>query len=198
MNDDNGRPPEQALPHGARGACGGVERLPRAGRPRLGWMCRRPANLRRDDDGAVTVELALSSALVLAPMLLGLSDLSLYMLGVGRVDQGIAAAVQHVIANADGGNTGEITASVIAAAQSGAGDDTIAVTVNDVFICYPLGASPTRQGAATPPCGDGDDPVQYVEVVATSAYTPLFDYPLIDPVIPIEITTRVRVGGGDG
>ena len=159
---------------------------------------RWPSRLRRDTGGSVSVEFALSTTLILVPMLLGLSDLTLYTLSIERVDRGGAAAVLYVIANADGTNTTAITSGVVAATRAGADDDTLSVTVDDVFMCFPTIGSPTRQSTESPPCSDGDDPVHYVEVVASSQYVPLFDYPFVDPTIPVSLTTRVRVGGGDG
>ena len=117
------------------------------------------ARLLDDERGAVAIELAVISAFVLTPLLLGITELGHRIWTVTQVDNAASAGVDYAVA----ANTN--------AAAVNATSLTVTATSSTSLGC------PTSTGVtlgSTNSCSDGTSAGTYVSVTATTSYIPLF------------------------
>jgi Flp pilus assembly protein TadG len=119
-----------------------------------------------EQSGVTAVELALLAAFVLAPFLLGATELGRRIWTKVQLDHAASAGVQYAVLNGVGSTTAINTAAVNATSL------TLTATSSPFYGCpTSTGVTPQAQGSS---CSSGGTAGTYVSVTATASYTPLF------------------------
>jgi len=134
-----------------------------------------------DESGASAIELALVSALVLVPLLLGATELGRRVWVKSQLDNAVRVAMEYVMANHYTDSTNITGPELQNAARSATALGT-AVTVlppsacGSAYSCYgcPSSSGVTLGVTQTTTCTGGDTAGKYAGLTASYSYTPLF------------------------
>jgi Flp pilus assembly protein TadG len=140
----------------------------------------------RDDRGVSAVEFALASSLILAPLLLGATELGRRVWVKKQFENAVQAGLDYAIFKSCSFQTSTVVTCGITASgmQSAVQTSTklgTAVTVGPpagcggAYFCYGCpGTSSVALSTASTTCGTGDPSGTYAGLTATYNYTPLF------------------------
>lgn len=143
-------------------------------------MKKLTARLWSDEGGASAIELALISALILVPLLLGATELGRRIWVKAQLDNAVRVGIDYVMANGLSGTA--ITGTALQDAARSATSLGTAVTVappsacGSAYWCYgcPTSSGITLGGSLSSTCAGGGTAGTYAGLTASVSYTPLF------------------------
>ena len=142
-------------------------------------------------DGAVAVEVALVSSLILVPLLLGLWDVAQIAFAKAKVDEALQDAVSYVAAGNSGNSSG------ITSAAQGAYGNTISVSTSTACYCVKTTTStPTAPSSVScsGSCAGGSTLQQFMSITVSLAVSIPFTVTYLGSSVTVSSTGQVRTG----
>jgi Flp pilus assembly protein TadG len=153
-------------------------------------MGRGMRRLMRARDGAVAVETALVSSLLLIPLLLGLWDVAQVAMAQAKLDEALQDAITFVAA------TGSTSSSSITTAGQAAYGSSISVSSSEA--CYCVQTSTTTPTAPTSisctgTCSSGTME-QFMSITVSTTVTIPFPVPYLGSTVSLSSTGNAQIG----
>jgi Flp pilus assembly protein TadG len=153
-------------------------------------MGRGVRRLLKAKDGAVAVETALVSSLILVPLLLGLWDVAQIAMAQAQLDEALQDAITYVAAT---GSTS--SSSITTAGQAAYGS---AISVSSSQACYCVNTTTTTPTAPTSvsctgTCSSGSME-QFMSITVSTTVTMPFPVPYLGSTIALSSSGNAQIG----
>jgi Flp pilus assembly protein TadG len=146
-------------------------------------------------DGAVAVETALVSSLILVPLLLGLWDVAQLAMSQAELDEALEDAISYIAGNMAAGTTWT-TSGITSAAQASYGSG-VGVSSSQVCYCVETGSStPTAPTSVScsGSCSSGSTIEQYESITVSMTVSIPFTVSYLGSSVTLSSTGQIQTG----
>jgi Flp pilus assembly protein TadG len=141
----------------------------------------------RARDGAVAVETALVSSLLLVPLLLGLWDVAQIAMAQAQLDEALQDAITYVAA------TGSTNSSNITTAGQAAYGSSISVSSSEACYCVQTSTTTPTSVSCTGTCSSGTME-QFMSITVSTTVTIPFPVPYLGSTVSLSSTGNAQIG----